>query len=363
MKIFCLQDNLKNNLSTLERVSGKNINLPITSTCLIETQENGLKMSSTDLDLGVEMIIPAKIEKQGKAAISIKVLADFINNLPNEKIELETINNNLMVRCGRFKSVINGENPADFPILPKIKDMEKEKNELLFQEFKNAVNQVTNVVSQLSTRPELSGVYIKLEGGELVIASTDGVRLAEKRIKHKTTHTTSFILPLKTAYECVKMFDDEGKIHFIATKNQIMFFSNTTTLISRLIEGEYPNYKQLIPREYATHFVVEKSKLSQLIKAVSPFSGRGNEVRITITKNTIRTSAVNIERGEGESEEKIKLEGDELEIALNYKYIMDGISNIQTKELFIGLNGRTSAVVLAPHEDTSYTYLLMPIRS
>jgi len=363
MKVICLQENLKKNLLIVERISGKNINLPIISNCLIEAKEDSLKLSSTDLELACEINIPAKVEKEGRITIPVKTISELISNLPPQKIELESAQNNINIKGVGIKSVIHGENPEDFPAIPKIEKKKEEVVTLDYNEFKDGLIRVSNTISPNNIRPELSGVYVHISTSGIEIAATDSFRLAEKKISQGIKTNTSFIIPLKTTQEIVRIFENEEKLSFVANKNQVMFFSDTITLVSRLIEGEYPNYGQLIPQRYESQFSVEKEKIVPLIKATSLFSGRGNEIALALSKNALRVTASNTQKGEGEMETPIKLEGSEIEVVVNYRYLLDGIGNIPTKNVLIGLNGKTAPVVLRPQGDSLYTYLLMPIRS
>lgn len=360
MKLICLQENLKNYLNTLERISSKNINLPIISNILLEAKENILKLTSTDLELALEIQINCKIENEGKITVPAKLLADFINNLPNKKIEFELKEKNLKISCENFNGIIKSQNWEEFPLIPKIN---KEKsNELDFEYFKKGLLKIINIVPLSNIRQELLGILIKPEVENFKLVATDSSRLGEVSFNKKINLKETFILPLKTAQELIRIFDKEKTINFSLNQNQIIFFSEKINFISRLIDGDFPNYQSIIPKNFKTYFYSSKNNLIQLIKTISLFSSKGGEMIFDIKENLLSISSNSGEKGEGSSSLPIKLQGDPISLVLNYKFLLDGLNNIEDEEIFFGFNDSSSPAVLKSKNETDYIYIIMPIR-
>lgn len=363
MKVLCAYEDIKKGILITERITGKNINLPIINNCSIETTPQGILFSSTDLENAVEVIIPGKIEEDGKVVISAKLLSEFIQNLPPQPITLQSENFNLHVISGQFTSLIHGENPQDFPIIPSLQGNNSEGQEFSVSLLKDGFSGVIIVVSQGNVRSELQGVLLQYNGGEIIFAATDSFRLAEKKINYSHSSQESYIIPIRTIQEFLRIFEHENTVRIITTKNQILFTSPSLRFTSRLIEGMYPNYRPLIPKDLVSKFTIETQKFIQLVRVTSAFSGKSNEVRLHIKKNLLEVATESSEKGKGSSGILIELEGNPCEILVNFKFLLDGLSTIKTKNVIVGINDKNSPLVLKPQQDPTYIYLLMPIRS
>ena len=291
--------------------------------------------------------------------------------MPNKKIEIQTKEDVLYLKCENFKSNIKGLNSKDFPIIPKIKD--RPVLEISSLKFKNALEQIINFVSFSEIRPEISGVLLDWGSNKkLKLVTTDSFRLGEKLIdlknnKAKKNEQTSIILPYKTAQELIRIIsnqEEEGIVQISLENNQILFNLNKTQVISRLIEGNYPNYQQLISQQFETNVLIKREELLKAIKLSSFFSSRINDVRLKINskKSLIEVFAQDIELGENLSELETEIKGKDLEIVFNHKYLLDGLSNISTEKIFFGFNGESSPGIIKPERDTSFTYVVMPIK-
>ena len=268
MKIEVLKENLKKNLNHIERIVGKNLSLPILNNVLITTDDNFLSLTSTDLELATKVWILVKIIKKGKVIVPAKFLSMFISSLPNEKIIMEAREQNLYIECGSFKTQIQGYNPEEFPIIPEFKDREylEIDNKKLYQ----GLFQVVDIASQSQNRPEISGIYFSFLKDQMKIVATDSFRLGEKSIhlEEPVKKEHAFILPQKSAREIMNILEDkEGAVKIFFSSNQILFelpmkevAHPQIQITSRLIEGEYPNYQDIIPHTFKTSVVLKRDE-------------------------------------------------------------------------------------------------------
>ncbi len=375
MKLIILQEKLKEGLNIVERISSKSLTLPILNNILISGEKNFLNLAATDLEVGINWWTLSKIEKEGKITIQSRLFSNFINLLPNKKINLKTENNNLFIECENYKTQIKGITAEEFPIIPKITE-----GDFIFVNnsvFCQSLNQVVDIAVPSTTRPEISGIYLLFQKNLITIAATDSFRLGEKKIFLKNDSLLkkdySLILPQKAAKEIINIFGGkEGELKIYFSPNQIMFeFPMPETkhpqiqLISRLIEGEYPNYQEIIPSKYATQLIIDKNEFLNQIKSASLFSGKANEIKIKTDskKNEIEIFSQSQDIGEYKSSIPTKIKGEEGEICFNHRFLLDGISNIKSSEIILELNGDSGPGVLKPVGDQSYIYVAMPIKA
>ncbi|MEK7627011.1 MAG: DNA polymerase III subunit beta [Patescibacteria group bacterium] len=373
MKIVCLQKNLQKGLNITEKIVGKNTTLPILSNILLETQKGLLSISSTNLEIGINCCIPAKIEKNGSITIPAKLFSGFINNLPNDKVFLEVKNNNLNIKLLNYSAVISGELAKNFPIIPKITG--EELFNINTTIFKNGLNQVIHAASFTENRPEINSIFINIVKDKIIMAATDSFRLAEKTINFnkKSENNTSFIIPIRSAQELLRILGEkDGEIKVIISKNQILFSIKDSDidepgvdLVSRLIDGNFPDYKQLIPKDFKTKLIINKNELLNSVKISSVFSGKINDVKFSIfgAKNEIDVAAKDFSAGENISKIKGEVTGDDLDITFNYKYIIDGLNGLVGENVFWGFNGPTQPSLLRVLDNRDYFYIVMPIRN
>lgn len=366
MRIICLQENLKNNLLILERISSKNQELPILGNVLLKTEDGFLKAFTTDLEIGVEISIPCKIEKKGEVVVPIKLIAGLIANLPNTKITLEEKNNTLVIETEGITTTIPTANKNEFPIIPKI----KEENIITIQgeDLRNGIAQVINSTAISHAIPEIAGVLFVCAADVLKIVATDSFRLAEKTLFKNKNYTLQkeqiFILPAKTAAELSKMITSEEEgVEIRLAKNQAMFTLKHATIVSRLVAGEYPKYERIIPKASKTKIALNKTEFISKLKLASMFSSKINDVKLAIRTNKSEIEIRSSDQGKGEFSATIRAEmsGESCEVLFNYKYLLDGLSNINEEELVFEVNGAASPAILKTRND-AYQYVAMPIK-
>ncbi|MBU4284888.1 DNA polymerase III subunit beta [Patescibacteria group bacterium] len=370
MKIICLQENLKNGLNIVQNITGKNLTLPILNNILLSADQKQLKLSTTNLEMAITSHILCKIEKEGSITIPAKLLVNFINNLPNKKIEINIKNNIANLKCDNYKSIIKGLDAKDFPIIPKIKS--EPILEIDSFEFKNALEQVINFVSISDIRPEISGILFDLSNEKRIkFVATDSFRLGEKILNIKSGKTKkddvkSIIIPYKTVQELIRIISNQenNTLKISIENNQILFSLPETQIISRLIEGNYPNYQQLISKQFDTTVVIKREELIKAVKIGSFFSSRINDIRFKVDckKSLIEVFSQDIELGENSSEIEVETKGKDLEIIFNHKYLLDGLNNINAEKIVISFNGEISPGIIRPEGKEDFTYIIMPIK-
>lgn len=370
MKIICLQENLKNGLNTTERIIGKNLTLPILNNLLLKTDKGKLKISSTNLEIGINYWASGKIEKDGEITIPAKVLSSIISQLPNKKIELESKDRIIYLKCENYKAKIKGQDAREFPIIPKIQP--QAEIEINKAALKSGLAQVAGMAANSEARPEISGILFSFEKNKLKLAATDSFRLAEKSIFLKTDFTGSMIVPQRTAQELIRILSDqadnnkkEESVKIIMGVNQVMFDLGCIQLVSRLIDGQYPDYQQIIPTSFQTKIIINRDELAKTIKIASLFSSKISDVQLKVfpQKGIVEVFSQNADIGENRAEIRAEGEGKEAQVSFNWRYLLDGLSNISSDKVLCGLNNETAAAILKPVGGEDYVYVVMPIRA
>lgn len=373
MKISCTKENLSRALALVGGVTGKNINLPILSNILIKVEENKVEFIATNLELAMVVVVRAKVEEVGNFTVPARTLSDYINLLPNENINFDVKDNELIITCGKSSTKIKGSSAEDFPIIPSIPN----GNGYLVDAavLKDALSNVLPAVAKNDIRPELSGIFafFDTENKQLVMAATDSYRLAEKKVKiSQGEKEVKIIIPSKTAQEINHLLTTtdetettEKGARITIGENQMVVFYNNAQLISRLVEGQYPDYTQIIPKEFNTVVTVETDKMIKEMKASGLFTTTGvNAVSLGIKpkEHLVEISSTSSQTGEYKSELSAEITGDENIIMLNNRYILDGLNGFTKPETSLKVINGDSACLFAPKGDDSYLYIVMPIR-
>ena len=376
MKIIILKENLKKGINIVERISGKSLSLPVLNNVLISVEKNFLNLTTTDLEVGINWWALVKTEKEGKIAVPARTLSSFINFLPDKPIKLELNDLILKVECENYNTSIKGIDPNEFPLIPKIDRYENItiKSQILCQ----GLGQVVDAAGYFSAKPEISGVYFLFQKDLITMAATDSFRLGEKKIYlkvplEKISKEYSLILPQKAAKEVINIFgEEEGDLTIYFSTNQIVFEQllpetphPQVQLVSRLIDGEYPNYQEIIPKKYETRITLQRADFVNQIKVASLFSGKINEIKLKIDpkKNRVEVFSQNPDLGEHQGFFTGKIEGKPCEISFNHRFLLEGLLNIKDSQVVFDLINSEKPGVLRPESDDSYLYLVMPIKS
>jgi DNA polymerase-3 subunit beta len=373
MNFTILAKELKKGLGFTEKITGKNLTLPILNNLLIESLPNFIKISSTDLEVGIEWWGPCKTEKEGSVVVPAKFLSQLAGTLPEEKINIKNKGNTLLIEGKNIKTQIKGFSSDDFPIIPKfLKDI---YIEMEGKKLREGLSSVVDMVSVSQVKPEISGVYFSFNKGSIKLVATDSFRLAEKTIKDDIKNLfekeINFILPQKTTKELINILpEEEGKkIRIYFSESQVMFetfLPNSThseiNLVSRQIDGEYPTYEEIIPKSSKTKITLNKDEFVKQIKMAGLFGGKASEVVIKVGEKEIEIKSQDDEIGESELSMVANTEGDPAKVSFNYRFILDALTNIKSSEISFEMQGNDGPALIKPVGDASYQYVIMPIR-
>lgn len=362
MKLECDVEKIRNAVVQAERVTGKNLTLPVLSSVLLIASKKSLKIRATNLSLGIEIEVPAKVEKEGIAAVSGSVLAGvFSNFIKNETVAIEEDNGNIVIKTKKNKIKVKGQPHDDFPTIPTVSgDTFKIESKKMTDGIKSVY--YSSAVSDI--KPEISSVYMYSNGDNLIFVSTDSFRLAEKKIKLKSVEDIpGIIIPFKNISEIVRIFGETGgEITICLSKNQVSFSSDSIYLTSRVIDGVFPDYRQIIPKESKTKITVLKQDLLNALRLSNVFSDKFNQINLIVRpkEKILELSSENSDVGENTSRLDAALEGENVELAFNYKYFLDCFQSISSDSISIHLD-QTKPMIVSGVSDNSFTYLIMPM--
>ncbi len=366
MELIVTQEKLTKALSAVSRVASTKTQLPILSNILLRTDGNRLLVAATNLEIAITQYIGAKVIKPGAITIPARLMSEFISSLPKESVELKVINDNLHIKSGSFNSIINGFIADDFPELPTINESSSIQYSIKVEDFKQAVSQTIITASNDSTRPVLTGVYWHSHQGQLYLAATDGYRLSERRLV-STKSDVSAIIPTQTLQEVLRNITDEsGEIDILFDETQVRFRINETEIISRLIDGNFPDYRQLIPASSEVSAMLNKTDFVRVVKIAGLFAREsGGSVTLTADKKkkTLSVHSIASQLGENTSEVSAEITNDG-QITLNSRYLSEALSVTEGENVEFSFNGKMAPCVLKSTDpNTDYYHIIMPLKS
>ncbi len=371
MKFLAKKEDIFNGIRLVANVAAMKSLQPVLANILIETvDDNAVKLTATDFDLTISTTVDAKIENEGRITLPAKKLNDIVSRLSDKLItfELNTETNSMNITCDNTKFDIIGISANEFPnVLENISISEENAIDIDLKPFVKAMRQASFAAANFEANNLLSGVVCDISEEMLEMASTDGNRLARVRekisnIEHKTSQ---LIIPSKTTTEFMKMsalIDDES-VKIYTDKTKLVIKTEKSMMISRIMEGQYPKYNQLIPKESPKTAIVNKNKLVSALERVSIMvNEKTSIVKFEFSENKLTLKADTPDAGASEESFDIEYNSEDLTIAFNYKYVIDGLKNMDTDEVKIGLNTNLSATVFMPNSEEDYISLIMPVQ-
>jgi DNA polymerase-3 subunit beta len=365
MRLEIAKDKFQDAIFKSEKVAGKNMSLPVLNCLILSAVGSELIIRSTNLDLALVINLPAKVESEGIIAIPAGTLNNFISNINEDKnIILEEKEGNLKVGTVKNSTIIKSYPHEDFPVIPKVEDAISLK--INPKSFVKGLKSVYWSASNSNIKPELSSVMIESRDGYLFFAATDSFRLAEKKIQDKGIRDDihQILLPIKNVSEVIRILDGHDEEASVSLgKNQITFELLNTYLYSRVIDGTFPDYKQLIPKDFKSEAVVLKNDFLNAMRVSTVFSDKFNQITFSINPKTrsFMVETTNSDVGENKTKIDAALNGDPIEIKFNYKYIMDSFLPIEADSISLHLNDNSKPMIVKGVGDTSFTYLVMPM--
>jgi DNA polymerase-3 subunit beta len=363
MKLECQIQKIKSAILKVEKITGKNLTLPVLDSILFIASKNSLKLRATNLSLGVEVEIPSKITKEGSVLIKGDVLSNIFTNLyQNELVSLENINNNLLIKTKENTIFLKTQPFEDFPTIPNITGQSFKINT---KKFIDGIKSVYYSSSFSDIKPEISSIFIYPENDNLIFVATDSFRLAEKKIKTKELHEFNGILiPFKNISEIMKIFNDlDEELNITLSKNIIALSAKDIYLTSRIIDGNFPDYKQIMPKTSTTEVVVLKQDLLNSLKISNIFSDSTNQItfKIKTKEKSFEINSQNSDIGENKTKIEAAISGEDVEIGFNYKYFLDCFQSLAQDSVSLQFNQTNKPLTIKGVGDNSFTYLIMPM--
>lgn len=363
MKLKVTQENLNKALGLVARVANTRGTLPILSNVLLKIEGNRLSVSATNLDIAISCQLGAQVQNEGALTVPARLLQDFVNGLPSGVIELEQEEQRLKVTTDSYKSVINGVAADEFPVMPAIENGTSWR--LSGPVLKKGLQQVLMAASTDETRPVLTGVLFQTVEKMLYMAATDSYRLAEKRLS-EVNQDVKLLVPATALHDVQRIINDyEGDIEVVHDDQQIQFRAGDVELVARLIEGNYPDYRKLVPASFATTATMPRSELVNITKVSSLFareSAGSIVVSVDEPSESIWIHAVASQLGENNATLKVDAKGSG-SITLNSRYLLDALQAMDAKDVWIGFNGKLEAVMLKDNDADDYLHIIMPLKS
>lgn len=363
MKLQVTQENLAKALNTVARVANSRNTLPILSNVILKTVGTRLSIAATNLDIAITCYVGSKVTTEGAITLPARLMQDFVSSLPSGVITLSLDEHKLHISTDKYQSVINGISADEFPVMPAIT---KGKNwSVAAKTLKDGLQQVVVAASGDEARPTLTGVYIHSHNSKLFAVATDSYRLAEKMLT-KTNQEVDLLVPASAMNDLLRITADfEGDIKITHDDQQVLFRVGDDELVTRLIEGKYPDYRKLIPQKFSTTVSLKRSDFVNITKVSSLFA-RESAGSITINvdeaKSLVSIQSVASQLGENTASANAKVTGSG-DITLNSRYLLDALNVLNDDEVTFGFNGKLEPCILKGNSTTDYTHVIMPLKS
>ena len=362
MKLAVTKEALLEGLQRTQNVVSNRPTLPILTNALLEADEEGLWITTTDLEVGIRCRVEARVEKTGSTTLPARKLVSIIRELPSSEIILEVDSKNAAsIRCGASFFKIFGLPKEEFPAFPAFEEPKSLK--IRQSELKDGLRKTSYAISSDEARYVLNGILFSLKDNKLMLVATDGRRLAlfDSDLEFPESHERDFILPTKAVTELQRLLSEDGEVEISSSENLVSFELNGARLVSKLVEGNYPNYRQVIPGEAKERIALEREAFHNCVRRVSILSSdKTSSVRLNFTKNNLDITANTPEVGEAKESMSINYKGRDISIAFNPEFLLDPLRNLPNDEVFLELIDEMSPGVIKIQ--TPFLYVIMPMR-
>ncbi len=363
MKLQVTQENLNKALGSVSRVASGRGTLPILSNVLLKTIGNRLSIAATNLDIAITHFIGSKVETEGAITAPARLLQDFVSSLPSGVIKLKLDDNKLHISTDKYESTINGVVADEFPVMPAITNGKTTKID--GKSLKLGLQQVVLAASNDESRPVLTGVYMHVYEGDLYLVSTDSYRLAEK-VLAKSKAALDMLVPASALQDLLRILGDfDGEVELVHDDQQVLFKVGDIELVTRQIEGKYPDYRKLIPTKFEFSATLKRAELANITKVSSLFARESaGSITINLDKKqqqvTIRSVASQLGENTASAEAKVSADGT---ITLNSRYILDALQCLNGDDVLFAFNGKLEPCVLKDPASADYLHVIMPLKS
>jgi DNA polymerase-3 subunit beta len=367
MNIIVIRDKLKEAVDVVSKISGDHLTLPILKNILIEAEKDVIRITATNLEVGMQYTVPGKVVEQGTITVPATLLQQLLGALVNDRVTLLTSDQILTVTTDNYEAKIQGVSAEEFPLIPKL-DGEPEYIELDSAVLKDALQKTLAAGQFTELRPELNSIFLQFGMDRLVFAATDSFRLAEKTLNESefTANITKefrILVPLKTAQDLIRLLKNSGTVRIMKDENQILFKTQEAEFISRLLSGNFPDYQAIIPKEFKAELTIAKAEFIDAVRLVSVFGSTVPEIIFKPTKDGKGVEVFSRDEKLGENRYILpaKVKGEFNDVSFNWKYLADGLKVIDSKDVIFAFSEDNRPAVLKSREDSSYFYIVMPI--
>ena len=363
MKIICNQKLLAHKIGISQKAINGKTTLELLKGILISAKDNQLKLTGYDLEIGIETYAQAEIIEEGEIVVNARLFGDIIRKLPDSFVEIETDNeNNVYINCVNSRFKIKGDSAKEYPRLPEVKeeDLYNIPQDLL----KNMIKQTVFAISQDQTKPILMGELLEIVDGNISLVAIDGYRLAVRSCTvNNMMNNAKVLIPGKTLTDVNSLLSSEDDVRLGFDEKNAIFIINDTKIITRLLDGEFIDYKKLLPREHNSKVKLNTKDLLNSIERASLLSQseKNNLIKLSIRDDVMAITS-NTDKGNVYEEVSLQLEGDYLDIAFNSRYFLEGLKNIDSEEIYIEFTTNVNPCIIRPADEVKYTYLLLPVR-
>lgn len=367
MKLVCSQADLERAVNIVSKAITPNTTLPVLNNIFLKAEGKKLHFAATNLEVAIEYFIPADIKSEGAITIPAKLLSSYVTLLGDEKIEIDLAGKDtVQIVAPSSQTKIKGINAEEFPVIPKVEKGTTIK--IPRKVLDEAIAQTVFAASTNSSRPVLSGVLFDIKKDMIKVVATDSYRLAEKtiKLKDKVENEVACIVPARTIMELGKIISriEEETVELNVAKNQVLFVAGDVRLMSRLIEGKFPPYDKVVPKDSKTKLEILDESLANIVRRVSLFARENNNsIKLSATndgKLTVSTDETRV--GEEKAELDVKIHGDNNKISLNAQYLLDVLNYIQADKVQLGIDDKLSPAVVRPVKGDDYVYIIMPLK-
>jgi len=370
VKLSVMQENLARGLQVVSRAVSSRSTLPVLSNVLLRTEDAGLKLTATNLEIGITAWVAGKIDSEGSLTVPARLFNDLVAGLPSgERIDLEADGTNLLrIKAGRYQTQLRGIEADEFPVIPS--PGERPTTRISQKEFRHALSEVVFAAASDEARPILTGVLTRLSGDRLTLAAADNYRIAVRGLPIlDPVEDTSLVVPARSYAELMRVLtdtDDPVDIMLASSKSQVLFHANDVDIVSRLIDGQFPNYQQVLPTSHSTKATVDRDELLKAVRLSALIaSSAANVVRLRLGDEgsaTINVAAA-ADVGEAQGEVEARIEGEPVQIAFNARYLQEALQTLTQEQLTLEFSGPLSPGVLRPTDDEDYVHVIMPVRT
>jgi DNA polymerase III subunit beta len=375
VRLSCKQEELQRALSHVSRAVSRKSTLPVLANVMLKTEDSTLQLSATNLEIAVTASIPSDVDSPGETTVRADLLTEFVSSLPNDtvKFELDTAGQSLALECARSKAHVKGLSTDDFPELPRIEDGQTTAK-IDPQVLREMVGQVAFAAATDDSRPVLAGVLCEFQGGNLTLAAADGFRLSVRsaELTEQSGDDLSIVVPARSLQELARIIADESEpVELWVTPNQsqLLARSGSIEFLTRLIDGHFPDFRQIIPQQWETRAVIGREDFLAAARRAKLFAQSNNDiVKIQVEPGDdeldpgiARISAQAAETGDNEDSVEASIEGEQSQIAFNGRYLTDILGVIRSGDVALEMTSPNAAGVIRPVGDTGFTHVIMPM--